>query len=571
MRVNNFREKYFLSTWILRIFLFLFYILSVNNSFLYTSVLNYKNITADPFNGATTPIKYTLNYLTTTSADRLKKFTDIDSSKFISLPNYDKNILGRDLTGMLAGNPQYDETILLRSIYLVPYMGNYNHDGQEYAGSHLAVDIKAPTGTPVYSIANGVVIKVGYEKGGFGNYVVIRHENVNLVDGTIQNIYSAYCHLDTVTITEGTKISKDEPIGTVGESGLAVGSHLHFQIDLETAPFHPYWPFTGAEQSAAGLDFFSAISSGLGKAKAMLYTINPFEFISKNLVKNTDNENKTDNVVVKDETQVALAGDNVDLTSGNTAENNQVKTDSGVLENNVNTITETGTEIGTKTGTETEINTGTKELVATEDKLALESNIDVINYLDSSKNIVLKDDYIYTDVYSENKYFEAIKYFKNNGTINGFADGSFKPDQDITRIESLKIILNAFSYDRTENHNYSFDDINTDSWQNYYVQKGISLQVIDNTTNKLFYPGRTLNRIEALKLIISLKGDNMDNYKDKNYEFKDISKDDWYYKYAAYAIENKLFSIENGEFVPDSSVTRGEMLDIMYKIINLKN
>jgi len=60
----------------------------------------------------------------------------------------------------------------------------------------------------------------------------------------------------------------------------------------------------------------------------------------------------------------------------------------------------------------------TEELVATEDKLFLESKIDIINYLDSSKNIILKDDHIYTDVYSDNKYFEAIKYFKNNETIS---------------------------------------------------------------------------------------------------------------------------------------------------------
>lgn len=556
MKVNNFREKYFLSTWILRIFLFLFYLLSINNSFLYTSVLNYKNITADPFNWTTTPLKYTLNYLTTTSADRLKKFTDIDSSKFISLPNYDKTILWRNVEWLKSWDSDYDETILLRSIYLVPYMGNYNHDWQEYVWSHLAVDIKWPIWTPVYSIANWVVVKVWYEKWWFWNYIVIRHENVNLVDWTTQNIYSSYSHLDTVTITEWTKISKDEPIWTLWESGLAVWSHLHFQIDLETAPFHPYWPFTWAEQAAAGLDFFSAISSWLWKAKAMLYTINPFEFISKNLVKNTNNNDDDNNVVVKDESDVALAWDNVDLSPDKDTETKD------------NENTEDIEEIKDNTTTDTEIK---DELVATEDKLALESKIDVINYLDSSKNIVLKDDYIYTDVSSSHKYFEAIKYFKNNETINWFADGSFKPDQNITRIESLKIILNAFSYDRTENHNYSFDDISIDSWQNYYVQKWINLQVVDNTKNKLFYPWRSLNRVETLKLIINLKWDNIEEYRNKVYEIKDVSKDDWFYPYVVYAIENKLFTMENWEFVPTASVTRSEMLDIMYKIINLKN
>ena len=556
MRINNFREKYFLSTWILRIFLFLFYLLSINNSFLYTSVLNYKNIESDPFDWTTNPIKYTLNYLTTTSADRIKKFTDLDSSKFIPLPDYDKVILWRSIEWLKSWDNDYDETVFLRSIYLVPYMGNYNHDWQEYAWSHLAVDIKWPIWTPVYSIANWVVVKVWYEKWWFWNYVVIRHENVNLIDWTTQNIYSSYSHLDTITISEWIKIAKDEPIWTLWESGLAVGSHLHFQIDLETAPFHPYWPFTWSEQDEAWLDFFSAISSWLWKAKAMLYTINPFEFINKNLVKNTDNDDN--NLVVKDESDVALVWDNIDLPPD---EDTEIKSDED--KEYIENIEETKDDVNTD-------NEITEELVATEDKLFLESKIDIINYLDSSKNIILKDDHIYTDVYSDNKYFEAIKYFKNNETISWFSDGSFKPEQNITRIESLKIILNSFSYDRVENNDYSFEDISTDSWQNYYVQKWISLQIIDNTKNTLFYPNRTLNRVETLKLIINLKWDNLDEYRNKDYEMKDVSKEDWFYPYVVYAIENKLFSIENNEFIPTASVTRWEMLDVMYKIINLK-
>ena len=63
-------------------------------------------------------------------------------------------------------------------------------------------------------------------------------------------------------------------------SGIATTPHLHLQIDTSDAPFHPYWHFTSSEARDAGLDFFSAVNAGLGKDKAMKYTIHPMIFIN---------------------------------------------------------------------------------------------------------------------------------------------------------------------------------------------------------------------------------------------------------------------------------------------------
>lgn len=69
-------------------------------------------------------------------------------------------------------------------------------------------------------------------------------------------------------------------IGRVGMSGIATTPHLHLQIDTADAPFHPYWPFTSAEASSAGLSFFDAVNAGIGKDKALKYTIHPLVFIN---------------------------------------------------------------------------------------------------------------------------------------------------------------------------------------------------------------------------------------------------------------------------------------------------
>jgi hypothetical protein len=62
-------------------------------------------------------------------------------------------------------------------------------------------------------------------------------------------------------------------------TGMATGPHLHLQIDTADAPFHPYWHFTTADATAAGLSFYDGVSVGLGKDRAILYTMHPMAFI----------------------------------------------------------------------------------------------------------------------------------------------------------------------------------------------------------------------------------------------------------------------------------------------------
>ena len=69
-------------------------------------------------------------------------------------------------------------------------------------------------------------------------------------------------------------------IGRVGMTGIATTPHLHIQIDTADAPFHPYWPFTTSDSQSAGLGFYDSINSGLGKEKALKYSIHPMNFIN---------------------------------------------------------------------------------------------------------------------------------------------------------------------------------------------------------------------------------------------------------------------------------------------------
>ncbi len=106
-----------------------------------------------------------------------------------------------------------------------------------YTASHRAVDIAAQTGTPVISPANGIVVKVTYNKR-FGNLVVVSHGDI---------YRTVYGHLEKVFVKPGDIVKKGDLIGLVGNTGLSTGPHLHYEIWKNGRPVNPlnYISFPG--------------------------------------------------------------------------------------------------------------------------------------------------------------------------------------------------------------------------------------------------------------------------------------------------------------------------------------
>lgn len=167
-----------------------------------------------------------------------------------------------------------------RRLLSVDYDGDYASGGLG-CGSHPAADILVPKGTPVVAVMNGIVDRVEKRSWGFGNTIVLKHPNVPDPDhsGRKITLYSGYAHLSEVLVTVGEILQKGERIATSGQTGLATAPHLHFQLDREAAPFHPYWPFTTEEAAAAGYGFNEAVDAGLGQTDAMRYTVNPLAYV----------------------------------------------------------------------------------------------------------------------------------------------------------------------------------------------------------------------------------------------------------------------------------------------------
>ena len=96
------------------------------------------------------------------------------------------------------------------------------HPILKYTRAHLGIDFAARTGTPVWSMAGGVVAKAAFERG-FGNLVVINHMN---------GLMSFYAHLSRFArgLKSGTKVDQKQLVGYVGSTGMSTGPHLHFGV-----------------------------------------------------------------------------------------------------------------------------------------------------------------------------------------------------------------------------------------------------------------------------------------------------------------------------------------------------
>lgn len=137
--------------------------------------------------------------------------------------------------GEIQSTPLVTATSKLRNAGGPFYPGYYLRpidSGRKTQGLHgyNGVDIGAPTGTPVYASADGVVLlarSYGYN-GGYGQYIVVSHAN-----GT----QTLYAHLSRVLISSGEVVLKGQTIGLVGSSGKSTGSHIHFEIRGAVNPF----------------------------------------------------------------------------------------------------------------------------------------------------------------------------------------------------------------------------------------------------------------------------------------------------------------------------------------------
>lgn len=103
---------------------------------------------------------------------------------------------------------------------------------------HYGIDLAANTGTAIACFADGTVGAVG-ESTSYGKYCIVNH------DGGFATLYA---HCDSIVTTSGVAVKKGETIAKVGSTGMATGSHLHFELHQDGVYLNPIYYVTYTAQ-----------------------------------------------------------------------------------------------------------------------------------------------------------------------------------------------------------------------------------------------------------------------------------------------------------------------------------
>jgi murein DD-endopeptidase MepM/ murein hydrolase activator NlpD len=104
-----------------------------------------------------------------------------------------------------------------------------SHPVLHVARPHEGIDVSAPMGTPIEAPAAGVVRSAGWEAG-YGHTIEIDHG---------YGIVTRFAHASRLLVKKGDRVSRGEKIALVGNSGLATGPHLHYEVHVNSRPVNP--------------------------------------------------------------------------------------------------------------------------------------------------------------------------------------------------------------------------------------------------------------------------------------------------------------------------------------------
>ena len=119
--------------------------------------------------------------------------------------------------------------------------------GSRWGRQHKGLDIKVYIGDTIRAAFSGKVRIVRYEAGGYGKYIVIRHNN---------GLETIYGHLSKQLVEENQEVRSGEVIGLGGNTGRSTGSHLHFETRLCGVALNPALMFDFRAQDVTG-DYYA--------------------------------------------------------------------------------------------------------------------------------------------------------------------------------------------------------------------------------------------------------------------------------------------------------------------------
>lgn len=158
--------------------------------------------------------------------------------------------------------------------------------------------------------------------------------------------------------------------------------------------------------------------------------------------------------------------------------------------------------------------------------------------------------FAYTDVEEGTYVSEAVTVLSNLGILDGYEDGSFKPEATVTRAEMAKIVCETLGYDSMGTSKTLFDDVSPKHWAGGYISTAYGLGIINGYGDGKFGPEDTVTYEQAVKMVVCALG----------YEPMAANKGGWPAGYTSVAAS---IGLTKGM----SSSARGDIAVLMYNAL----
>ena len=172
---------------------------------------------------------------------------------------------------------------------------------------------------------------------------------------------------------------------------------------------------------------------------------------------------------------------------------------------------------------------------------------------------------LFTDIDAVNPSYEAIYDLKKKRIIEGYEDGSFKPDNLVARVEALKLILRSANSNLNTNLEKKYSDIIDDSWYTKYIATAQSMQIVEGYPDGTFKPENQVSRAEFYKMLLKTFNIEIDPVISEN-PYNDTENLQWYAPYAQKVKQLNLIDSQDNYFYPEKPMTRAEIVESIYRL-----
>ncbi len=175
---------------------------------------------------------------------------------------------------------------------------------------------------------------------------------------------------------------------------------------------------------------------------------------------------------------------------------------------------------------------------------------------------------VFSDLSATHKNRTAILYLKDRGIVGGYEDGTFQPRKTVNRAELLKILVEGKGVKPSDFYENCFPDVTTE-WFAPYICYAKKQGWISGYPDGTFRPGQEVNRVETIKMLLNSQEIDVEDAATVELSFRDVDDDAWYVPFIQKAVKLNLLE-EKTRLSPGGGKTRAALSENLYRALMIK-